>query len=46
MCSWLYRIQKQHCDLLTSDKQLDPPGGCYLFLKGVTLGLQVSSVAI
>lgn len=36
----------QHCDLLTSNKQLDPTGGCYLFLKCFTLCLQVCSIAV
>lgn len=41
-----YVFHYQHCDILTSDKELDPPSSCYLFLKGCTLCLQVSSVAI
>lgn len=39
-------IHYQHCDLLTSNKELDSPGSCYLFLKRCTFCLQISGVAI
>lgn len=46
MCRWLWYNHYDHCDLLTSDKELDPSSSCYLFLKGFTLCLQISSISI
>lgn len=34
------------CALLTSNKQLNPPGSCNLLLEGVALCLQVGGIAV
>lgn len=46
VADWLQYFHSYLCALLTSNKQLNPPSSCYLLLKGITLCLQVGSVAI
>lgn len=45
-CKIGYGIVVINTELLTSDKQLNSSSGCYLFLKGFTLCLQVRGIAI